>query len=174
MNYIINISGQTVELYIGGTSVIMLEIGQAVNYQDYAVFSTASPNYNLNILQDYVDAGIITITAPISAGSSAPSLTAPSIIVNFSPAVPSSFTGSATILFTNLTSIDYSSAQFTWVITDASGTVYNNFTSGGNSHSINPIVLFNTIGVYSVTLNAVEAATSRSGSLSRTSLITIV
>ena len=180
MKLLKNISGQTVQLYLG-TATLSLEPNATIEYTSVVISNPHDANFNLPLIESYQNQNILTTISEMPlARTKITEL--PKVIVNFSPAIPATISYNSNVQFINLTSVGLDNVQWTWTFVkpaDISATVtFPEVLEGGlniNGPNVkDPLVLFSVTGVYDVTLTAIDTTTGRSGTLTKTGLVTVV
>jgi hypothetical protein len=172
MKLLKNISGQTVQLFIGDRT-ISLNSNDTIPYYDIVVENPSLPEFNFPLISSYLSQSILTIVSEMPSALNE-SVEYPEVIVNFSPALPVVISPGSSIAFQNLTSIDLTHAIFTWSFTNTEGATTITYLNATTSSSKDPVVRFDAIGRYSVTLTAYNSNTTKAGSLVKSSLISVI
>lgn len=150
----------TSDFYIG--VVLPTSAGSSVSLYTTAAdepsVNTAWEQYNDGIWHTYEDGWSFKIAHAIFAIGCSQSSSGQAPVANFS-GTPLSLPAGNTVTFTDLST--NSPTSWSWNITPFSGTQYS-YQNGTSSNSQNPVVLFNTPGVYTVSLTASNATGSDS------------
>lgn len=172
MKLIKNISGQTVQLFLG-TNTVSLYPNDTVDYSAIVSENPLLADFNLPLITSYIDQNILAIVSEMTQVRPLGPVV-PEVVVNFSPAIPISIALHDTITFTNLTSIDLTNALFAWTFQNTTGLTQIAYVNSTSAASKDPHVTFNAAGLYSVTLIALDLVTAKGGSLVKTALISVV
>jgi hypothetical protein len=172
MKLLKNISGQMVQLFLGNRT-ISINPNDSVSYYDAVVENPNLADFNLPLILSYLEQNILTVVTQMPSYIKEGVVYA-EVIVNFSPALPVVISQGSPIAFQNLTSIDLDFAIFSWSFSNADGPTSITYLNSTTSSSKDPVVRFDTIGKYSVTLTAYNSNTNKAGSLSKTSLISVI
>lgn len=69
MKYLINITPSAVILYIGIPSLLCLQAKESVEYNTYVIEDSTNINYNLNIINNYIQNDILSVVITLDEGS---------------------------------------------------------------------------------------------------------
>lgn len=156
-----------------GDRTISLQHNDTVNYYDIVSENPKTSDFNLPLIESYLNQSILTIVSDMPVARTSASVS-PEVIVNFSPAIPIETNTASSIAFTNLTSVDLDSAIFTWVFSNTLGVTSVSYLQNTTNNSQNPIVRFLVAGKYTVSLTAYDSNTGKAGSLVKSGLITVL
>ena len=172
MKLLKNISGQLVQLYLG-TNTVSLAPNETVEYYSVVVENPSLPDFNLSLVESYLTQNILTVVSEMPKAQILQQVL-PEVVVNFSPAIPTTINANTQITFENLTSADLDTAIVTWTVMNSSGPTTIAFMDSTTSSSINPVVKFISPGLYNIGLNVLEPSTGKAGSLVKTGLISVI
>jgi hypothetical protein len=172
MKLLKNVSGQMVQLFMGDKT-ISLSPNEALPYYDVVIENPALPDFNFPLISSYIAQNIITVVSDMPSAIKE-GIKHPEVIVNFSPALPVVISQGTPIAFQNLTSIDLTHAIFTWSFSNSEGATNITYLNTTDSSSKDPIVRFDAVGRYSVSLTAYNSDTTKAGSLVKSSLISVI